>query len=253
MKLTRTTLALLLLTLSACGGGQQDNADTNQALLSELKALRQEVQSLSDDVSSIKNRPAAPAQHQAARPTSTHVPVTTAGYPGLGDINAPVTLVEFSDYQCPFCARHTRETLPQLAKNYIDNGKLRYVFMDNPIPSHRMAAKAAEAAHCAGEQGKYWEMHRAMFGNQLQIGLGKFDQFAQQINLDTTTFSQCIKTGRQIPKVEASKRLAAQVGARATPTFVIGKTQPNGVVSGDLIVGAKRYNSFAAAIDRLLN
>ncbi len=244
--------ALALLTLSACGGS--DSGNTSEQLLSELKALRQEVQSLSDDVSKLKNRPtAAPANRRVERPTTSQAPVNTAGYPAQGKADAPVTLVEFSDYQCPFCARHTAQTMPLLVENYVNTGKLRYVFMDNPIPSHRKAAKAAEAAHCAGDQGKYWEMHTAMFGAQVQIGLGKFDEFAQQVGLDAADFSECMKTGRNVAKVNASKQMAAQVGARATPTFVIGKTQPNGVVDGDLLVGAKRYDAFATAINKLLN
>ncbi|MBI5136233.1 MAG: thioredoxin domain-containing protein [Nitrospirae bacterium] len=238
------------------GGGNQTT--TNDALLEELKALRQEVRGLSDDVAELKKAPAplrqaeAPRQDEPPRPTTAQVPVPTAGYPAKGNKSAPVTIVEFSDFQCPFCARHTQNTVPRIEANYVNTGKVRYVFMDNPIPSHRFAAKAAEAAHCAGEQGRYWEMHNAMFGAQQRIMPGNFPVFAEEIGIDRAAFEQCLDSGRHQARVETAARLASEVGARATPTFVIGRTEANGQVRGELVVGAKSYDAFAAVFDRLL-
>jgi protein-disulfide isomerase len=244
--LTAALLAAALLTVAGCGGGN-DSAE----LLSELKALRAEVQGLSDEVSSLKKQPVR-APKREARPTTALAPVATAGFPAKGSVNAPVTIVEFSDFQCPFCARHVKNTLPKIEENFVNTGKLRYVFMDNPIPSHRFAAKAAEAAHCAGDQGKYWEMHHQIFTSQHRIRESAFATFAGEIGLDATAFERCMTTGSHTERVQASRRQAGAVGARATPTFIIGKTRPDGQVVGDLIIGAKSYDSFAVAINRLL-
>jgi len=245
-KLTIGLLVATLITIAGCGNGGNGNTE----LLNELKALRAEVQKLSDEVSTLKNRPAAPIR--AARPSTAQAPVATAGYPSKGKSTAPVTIVEFSDFQCPFCARHTKNTLPQIEANFIDSGKVRYVFMDNPIPSHRFAAMAAEAAHCAGDQGKYWEMHHHIFDSQRRIRESAFATFAEELGLDSTVFGRCMSSGSHAARVQASKRQAAAVGANATPTFVIGKTQADGQVSGNLLIGAKNYSAFAAAINRAL-
>lgn len=260
-----TTLLLTALLAAGCGtggtGGGTGNtgntgggnpATSNDALLEELKALRQEVRGLSDDVAELKKAPAPLRQAEAPNPTTAQVPVPTAGYPAKGNKSAPVTIVEFSDFQCPFCARHTQNTVPLIEANYVNTGKVRYVFMDNPIPSHRFAAKAAEAAHCAGEQGRYWEMHNAMFGAQQRIMPGNFPVFAEEIGIDRTAFEQCLDSGRHQARVETAARVASDVGARATPTFVIGRTEANGQVRGELLVGAKSYDAFAAVFDRLL-
>ena len=245
-QLTTALLATTLLALAGCGG-----SDNNAELLNELKALRAEVQGLSDDVSTLKKQPPT-APQRAARPTTALAPVATAGYPAKGSMDAPVTIVEFSDFQCPFCARHVKNTLPKIEENFVNTGKVRYVFMDNPIPSHRFAAMAAEASHCAGDQGKYWEMHHQIFTSQHRIREAAFATFASEIGIDGAAFERCMSTGSHTDRVQASRRQAGAVGARATPTFIIGKTRPDGQVEGDLIVGAKSYDSFAVAINQLL-
>jgi len=247
--MNKTLAIMLLLTpplLAACGG----NGGGNGEVLEELKALRGEVQSLSNEMAELKKRPAAPqpaAPAPAPRPT-----VATAGYPVKGNADAPITVVEFSDYQCPFCGKHSAQTMPRIEREYVDTGKVRYIFMDLPLPFHRHAVEAAEAAHCAGDQGKYWEMHSTLFAAQARILPHNFEGFAKEIGLDMGAFEACMTSDRHLAKVETAKQIAGASGATGTPSFVIGPTRPDGRITGELVVGAKHFNVFASKINALL-
>jgi protein-disulfide isomerase len=160
MKYQRISTALCLFFFTTLNLGAQPVRAQSQP--SELEALKQDLETVKQDLADIKKalsemrqllvqRPAPPSQ---AAPAISKVSVGDG--PILGKPDAPVTVVEFSDYQCPFCQRFFTNTLPELKKDYIDTGKVRYVFRDFPLDAiHPQARKAAEAAHCAGEQGKY--------------------------------------------------------------------------------------------------
>jgi len=253
MSPTRTLCLTLALLLSAglaagCKGG---DSDAERQILQQLAAIQDDIDELKQAVSDIKDNPAPAAPAAAAAPRRTPVPVQTAGYPSLGKTDAPLTIVEFTDYQCPFCRRHFTNTLPQIRKEYVDTGKLRYVLVDNPIPSHRYAAKAAEAAHCAGDQGKFWEMHDHLFENQQRITPDSLPVLAKEIGADPKAFKACMDSGKHTDEVQTAGRVAAISGARGTPSFVIGKTAPDGRVSGEIVVGAKSYSYFANIFNRL--
>src|SRR5206468_10780677 len=120
-----------------------------------------------------------------------------ADAPSLGRADAPVTLVEFSDFQCPFCGRFFATTLPALKQDYIDTGKLRYVFRDFPLDQlHPNARNAAAAAHCAGEQGKYWEMHDTLYRNQRTLQVEHLKGFALELSLNGNAFTTCLDGGK---------------------------------------------------------
>ena len=162
-------MTIFSLSLETGFGIRQAVADSH----SELGALKGDIASIKAELAEIKNqltdirqllsqRPA-----QARRADNVVAKVSVADNPILGQHDAPITLIEFSDYQCPFCQRFFQTTFPVLKTEYIDAGKLRYVFRDFPLDSiHPQARKAAEAGHCAGDQGKYWEMHDLLFQNQ---------------------------------------------------------------------------------------
>ncbi|RME83555.1 MAG: hypothetical protein D6775_07805 [Caldilineae bacterium] len=167
-----------------------------------------------------------------------------------GDPDAPVVIVEFSDYQCPFCLRHFRETLPSLTKDYIETGKVRYVFKDFPLSSiHPQALDAALAAECAGEQGAYWSMHDRLFGEQ-ERWAGKsdavdtFKAFAAELELDTEAFNRCLDERTYQDEVAADFREGVAAGVTGTPAFFI-----NGV----FVSGAQPYEVFQQVIDQQLN
>ena len=224
--------------------------------LAELKNmfLQKELQAMKDQ---LQGRPAPNAAPGPSAPgPETPTIVSVDGGAMKGDKNAKVTLVEFTDYQCPFCSRHFRETYPQLDNDYVKTGKVRYVLREFPLESiHPNAYKAAEAANCAGEQGKYWEMHDRLFSNQNTLGAQELPNHAQAIGLDAAKFSACLESGKYTAKVRKDLNDAQKYGATGTPTFFVGLTDPKSsdVKAVRKIVGAQTYAAFKDAIDTLLN
>jgi protein-disulfide isomerase len=201
------------------------------------------------------DQPAAP---QPVQPTRGKTSIDDD--PVLGDKNAPVTIVEFSDYECPFCKRHFTETHPQLVKNYIDTGKAKLVFRDFPLSFHDpMANKEAVAANCAKEQGgdkKYFEFHDEIFKRTTSNGNGlddaKIQTIASDLKLNIRTFTSCLSDTTNAEEVKKDIADGSAAGASGTPTFLIGKTSSDGTVEGDLLVGAQPFAAFKAIIDPLL-
>lgn len=157
-----------------------------------------------------------------------------------GPADAPITIIEFSDYQCPFCAR-VNPTLDQIMKEYA--GKVRIVFRDFPLPSHSEAPKAAEAAYCAGEQGKYWEMHDRMFANQQALGVPALKQYAVALALDTAKFDACLDSGKFASNVESDLEAGRELGVNSTPMLFI---------NGRPVAGAQPFEYFKGVIDEEL-
>jgi protein-disulfide isomerase len=160
--------------------------------------------------------------------------------PSKGPASAPVTIVEYSDFQCPYCAR-VNPTLEQVRKVYGD--KVRIVFKDFPLPNHLEAPKAAEAAHCAGEQGKYWELHDQMFANQQALQIPMIKQYATQLGLDMNAFSQCLDSGKHSARVAENMKSGEALGVGSTPTLY---------VNGRPVVGAQPFETFKMVIDEEL-
>lgn len=164
----------------------------------------------------------------------------------LGDPGAPVTIAEFSDYQCPFCASYFRETWPQLKAAFVDTGRVRYVFKDFPLTNiHPQAPKAHEAARCAGEQGAYWDMHARLFSGQAQWGraldhVAVLKDSAAELGLEMSDFETCLVSGRWASAVNADIAEGVGLGVRGTPTFFI---------NGYPLVGAQPFENLGSAIE----
>jgi protein-disulfide isomerase len=164
-----------------------------------------------------------------------------------------VTLVEITDYQCPFCGRHARETLPQIEKEYVDTGKVKYYVIDLPLEGlHRDAFKAATAVRCANEQGKYWQMHDQLFANQQK--LSDWDTRAAAAGLDTAQFDACLSSGKYDQDVRKDIGLTQAAGVSGTPGFYFATTQPGTtkVKTVKFVGGAQPFPAFKAEIDALL-
>lgn len=171
----------------------------------------------------------------------------------LGKSDAPVTMVEFTDYQCPFCGRFEATTFPEIKKNYIDTGKLRLIVRDLPLEGlHPYAMKAAQAAHCAADQGKFWEMHDVLFKNQNKLDAGSLYGYAtKDLGLNGSKFKKCMADGKHLKSIATEVSYAQSLGITGTPTFIIGKTTGD-TVEGRLVVGALPYANFAAVINDTL-
>lgn len=186
----------------------------------------------------------------APRPTA--VPVAAAADadddPFLGKKNAPVTLIEFTDYQCPFCARHFTNTFDQIKKEYVDTGKVKYVVRDYPLGFHNNAQKAAEATECADDQGKFWEMHDMLFGNQQSLDTASLKKFAIDLGLDSGKFDDCLDSGKHEAEVKKDFADGSAAGITGTPGFIL--LDKNG--KGKKISGAQPFSSFKASIDAAL-
>ena len=168
-----------------------------------------------------------------------------------GAADAPVTVIEFTDLQCPYCARFAIHTFPQLRKAYIDTGKLRYASRDLPLAMHRHAVPAAVAARCAGEQGRFWEFRDAVFAGQQRLSSEPYQEFARGLGLDLERFAACRADDRQLRAVRADAALAASQGLAATPSFAIGRLV-DGQFVGETFSGVRPYEFFASKIDALL-
>ncbi len=157
----------------------------------------------------------------------------------LGAAEAPITIIEFGDYECPFCRKWYVEVLPQLMEKYPQ--QIRFVYRDFPLTSiHANAAPAAEAAQCAGEQDAYWQFQEKLFSMALGLNTDAYQQYARQLGLDMDDFEACLQEHRYRDEVEADFEFAARLGVRSTPTFFI-----NGIA----IVGAQPIEVFEQVID----
>jgi len=172
-----------------------------------------------------------------AAASSTLDPVTRDD-PAQGPKNAAVTIVEFSDYQCPYCKIWHDEVLSRILAEY--EGQVRFIYRDYPLTGHPEALPAAEAANCAGEQDAYWEFHSAIFSSQYGYGRSAYEQYAIDLGLDSDAFVECIDSGRFKDEIMGDFRDGLRLGVNSTPTFFINGTQ---------VVGAQPYEVFKQYID----
>lgn len=206
--------------------------------------------------------PAAPAAQQPQQPPQqpTSGKVSVDDDPVLGNKDAKVTLIEFSDYECPFCKRHFDQVYPSLKKNYIDTGKVKMVFRDYPLPFHDpMATFEANAADCAREQGgdsAYFKFHDAIFAKTKSNGNGltkdEVYQFASDLGLNQGQLKSCADSLKYAEEVKKDATDGSSAGVSGTPAFFVGKSDPSGTITGQIIVGAQPFTAFQSAIDPLL-
>lgn len=189
--------------------------------------------------------------------TEPPVKISIDNDPIIGNPDAPITIVEFSDFQCPFCARFHIQTLPILLEEYIEQGKVRLVFRDFPIQNiHPNALPASVAAECANDQNKFREMHDALFENQNNWNkletidaLSLFSQYASDIQLDQESFDLCLNSGKHIPEIQNDLNDGRDYGVSGTPGFFVGNDQIGFVE----LKGAQPFESFKKVIDAQLN
>jgi len=179
--------------------------------------------------------------------------------PVMGSDDAKITIIEFSDYECPFCKSFYTDTLPSIKKDYIDTGKVKFVYRDLPLSFHDpLATLEAVAANCAREQGNdetYFKYHDEIFNRTQSNGNGLTNDdlltIASDMSLDSNTFSTCLESDRYSDEIQKDIADAASIGGTGTPTFLIGKTTSDGVITGQVVVGAQPLQVFTAIFDEL--
>jgi protein-disulfide isomerase len=205
-----------------------------EQILQELRQIRQ----------LLERQQVKPAAQQPQDEAPTKAKITNlSGVSMLGSKNAPLTIVEFTDYQCPFCERFHVTAFPELKKAYIDTGKVRFFSKDMPLDFHPNAMRAAMAARCAGEQGKFWELRDTMGANPNSLDMEHIVGFAADLKMDTAALRMCIDGGKYKEPVQRDVLEAMKIGANGTPTFVVGKSVGDGV-DGELVVGAMPFQMF---------
>src|SRR5688572_9441187 len=161
-----------------------------------------------------------------------------------------VALIEFSDFQCPFCARYFRDTYPRIQKDFVEAGRAAYVFYHFPLEKiHPQAVNAAESVECAGRQNKFWEMHDSLFRNQLALRDEDLDRYAQELGLEMEDFRQCV-AGTMLPKITSQTEVGRRAGVTSTPIFFVGRIESPSVVRIMYrLSGARPYEAFAEALE----
>ncbi len=215
--------------------------DTANAILQELKEIRQVLEKIEKQGGRAARGPSKP----------TTATFSIKGKHTLGAVDAPVTIVEFADYQCPYCLRFAKTTFPLLKQKYIDTGKVRWVALNLPLPFHKDARKAAQAAHCAGEQDKLWEMRDVLFKNPQRLNTEQLPTHAETLSLDMDAFNECLQSDRHLAEIDQDAKDANAVRLTGTPSFIIGKSTGD-TITGQVVIGAQPMKAFDNAINKAL-
>lgn len=239
-------LSFMMIISSVSYAGVEEDIKEIKKDLSDVKGKLQEIKKLLESSrSQVAGTPPAPAL--------TESEASIDDDPILGKKDAPITLIEFSDYQCPFCARFSKETLPQIKKDFIDKGKVRYIFRDYPLSTiHPKAQIAAEAAQCANDEGKYWQMHDLLFDNQKALEKEDLQKYAKEVGLNMNNFNNCLEKAKYFKEVKDDIQAGEKAGVQGTPAFILGKTTKDGVIKGKFIKGAHPFQTFKNAIEEML-
>ncbi len=257
---TRVLAVTLSLPLALAAAGSPARAQTSSEvaeLKKQIEDLRATQLAIQKDVQEIKAILLRVTEPTPARGPVTEVSldVPVAGRPMKGSAQATVAIVEFSDYQCPFCGRYVAQTLPRIAADYIASGKVQYFFVNFPIESlHPQAFRAHEAALCAGEQGKYWEMHDRLFADQTALAAEDLAGHAKAVGLDMEEYEPCVESGRSAARVREDQALGQRAGVGGTPLFLVGTIEAGGtsVQAVRAISGAQPFAVFKQTLDELL-
>lgn len=232
-KVLRYTLHALIPMALLLPLGAQDTGITKQQadqILDELRQIRQ-----------LLEKQAKPAAAEPPQPTQAKLKLD--GVEMLGSKEAPLTIVEFTDYQCPFCERFHMTTFPELKKQYIDTGKVRFYSRDMPLDFHANAMRAAQAARCAADQHQFWTIRNVMGSHPDKLDMASLVGYATDLKMDVPAFRTCVESEKYKNAVQSDVMEAMKIGASGTPSFVVGKSTPEGV-DGELMIGAMPYNMF---------
>jgi protein-disulfide isomerase len=242
MRKKKTWLILPIIVLVFCQWGRPQIAvaegltkEQGDAILNELRQIK----------TLLERQQRPPAQQPPPAPEK--VTLKLGAEYSLGRSDSPVVIVEYTDYQCPYCNRFHTGAYPGIRKNFIDTGKVRFIKRDLALDFHQNALKAAQAARCAGDQGKFWEMHDILSANPNSLGPEAYAKYGRDMGLDAGAFKACIESDKHLAEIRGSGQGAAAIGITGTPSFVVG-TVKGDTLDGIKIVGAQPYAVFEKAI-----
>jgi protein-disulfide isomerase len=234
-------LAAALSLLAAAPLARADGITTEQAqdIINELKQIRQTLEKMQ-------------SPQQAPAPDDKVSYKFSPGGFSMGDAKAPLVMVEYTDYQCPFCQQFHNVAFAQIKANYIDTGKVRFVSRDFPLDFHDNARRAATAGRCAAEQGKYWEMRHVMIVNAEALKADNLASYAGNVKIDVAKFKSCLESDKFKAQIDQDIAEGGVAGVQGTPSFVIG-TLENDKLQGVRMVGAMPYAQFDAKLQEMLD
>jgi len=205
-------LCFAILAFGSPAIGEGLSREQGDAMISELRQIRQLLE---------KQQKAEPAPVAPTAPERVRLKIGKEF--ALGQGNAPLVMLEYTDYQCPFCSRFSTTTFPELKKQYIDTGKVRFISRDYPLSFHQHAMKAAQAAHCAGDQGKFWQLKDALMANSARLTPELITSLVRDTGIDMGKFQACMDEEKHLPEIKEEIAAANAVGINGTPSFVVGK------------------------------
>jgi protein-disulfide isomerase len=244
-------LAGCLYTAAAAQPSRSQPADDLATLKNDVQLLKTQQQQILDGLNELKKLAKVSNGPPLIKAPET---LSVAGEPFRGETQASVAIIEYADFECPFCRHFEHDTYPQIRDAYIKTGKVRYFYRDLPLPFHEHSMPAARATRCAAEQGKLWEMHDSLFTDPASLNPRDIDSRAGKLGLDVTSLDACVASERFADVIRRSINEATDMQISGTPTFLIGTLGSHGeiVKVRNAVVGARPFETFKAAIDPLL-
>ena len=237
----------------ACSSSAQAPKDA-ESLRKEIDALKAQQAEMQKSLEEIREFLRAATGGRFGAPSLVGTTFDIAGTPVNGRADAPITIVEISDYHCPFCRRHVQQTQPRIYDTYVQAGKVRHAFVHYPIAQlHPDAHRSHEAAMCAADQGKFWELHAKLFEKPART-VDELTAVAQIVaGVDATALRGCLESGKYTKAVQESVARVAKLNISGTPMFLVGRTAPDGKITiAKIIEGAQPFEAFKMAVDETL-
>jgi protein-disulfide isomerase len=239
--------AILFFVLSlATGGVPAEEKWVADEIFLQMSEMRKSIQALESQVNDLTRQ----VNELKAQKRGVSLKGTEAMT--IGRQNAGIAIIEFSDFECPFCAKHYEKVLPKLRKTYVDSGVVKYLMKDFPLAFHGQAKKAAVAARCAGEQGKYWAMHDKIFEARGRLGDETYLSGAEKLKLKMDKFRACLNDPAQAKRIEEDIALGEMLGVQGTPAFFVGRVKNGELTDYQRLEGVQSFETFAGVIDGLV-
>ena len=251
MRRAHSSWVLVLATLVSPALASDADDAWRQEILLQLSELRKAQGEMKQQLAQLRAEADKPRDARRER-NSKSLDLNAASLPALGAATATIAIVEFSDFECPYCRQHQQRALPELIAKYVETGKVRYYFSDYPLDFHKQAQPAAIAATCAHAQGKFWEMHDRLFENQAGLGAELYKRLASELSLDAKQFESCLADSAMKRKVRSRMALGDAAGVQGTPAFVIGRLKNGQLTDLRPLGGSRPFEEFAAVLDSYL-